>query len=67
MQTAKKLSAFYGNKMPITLTGQVPTAASMEKAVFWVVAPYNLVVYRYFRAVCCFHHQSPDNGSNKHI
>jgi uncharacterized membrane protein YesL len=37
---------------------QVVTAASMKMAVFWVVAPYNLVeVYRCFRGASCLHHQ----------
>jgi hypothetical protein len=36
---------------------EVLTAASMKMAVFWVVAPRNLVeVYRRFRGTCCLHH-----------
>jgi hypothetical protein len=43
-------------------------AVSMKMAVFWVVAPYNLVeVYQRFRGPCCLHHQGdddcPDGGS----
>jgi hypothetical protein len=41
---------------------QVLIAASMNMAVFWVVAPCSLVeVLRRFRGTCCFHHQG-NNG-----
>jgi hypothetical protein len=37
---------------------QVLTAASMKMAVFWIVAPWDLVeVYRRFRGACYLHHQ----------
>jgi hypothetical protein len=40
-------------------------------AVFWVVAPFSLVVDRGFRGACCVHHQGsiyhPDDGGSKRI
>jgi hypothetical protein len=37
---------------------EVLTAASMQMAVFWIVAPCSLVeVYQRFRGTCCLHHQ----------
>jgi hypothetical protein len=41
------------------LTGfEVLTAARMEMAVFWVVAPCSLIeVYQSFKGTCCLHYQ----------
>jgi hypothetical protein len=40
---------------------EVLTAVSMKIAVFWVVAPCNLVeVYERFREPCCHHHQGDE-------
>jgi hypothetical protein len=40
---------------------EVLTAASMKMAIFWVVAPCNLVeVYRRLRGICCRHHHGED-------
>jgi hypothetical protein len=51
-----------------TVGFEVLTAASMKMAVFWVVAPCNLVqVYQRFGGACCLHHQGPDDGGSKHI
>jgi hypothetical protein len=37
---------------------EVLTAVSKKMAVFWVVAPCNLVeIYQRFRRSCCLHHQ----------
>jgi hypothetical protein len=36
---------------------QVLTASSMKMAVFYVVAPCSLVVYRRFKGANCLHHQ----------
>jgi hypothetical protein len=40
---------------------QVLTAASIKMALFWVVAPCSLVVYRRFRGA------RPDDGGSKHL
>jgi hypothetical protein len=41
---------------------EVLTAAIVQMAVFWVVAPRSLVeVYRRFRGACCLCHQGPDD------
>jgi hypothetical protein len=38
------------------------TSQKLNSAVFWVVAPCNLVeVYRRFRGACCLHHQGDDS------
>jgi hypothetical protein len=54
--------------LSIYLVGfQVLMAASMNMAVFWVVAPCSLVdVYRRFRGASCLHHQG-DDGSSKYL
>jgi hypothetical protein len=40
---------------------EVLTAVSTKMAVFWVVAPCNLVeVYQRFRGPCCLHHQGDE-------
>jgi hypothetical protein len=42
---------------------QVLTAVSTKMAVFWVVAPCNLVeVYQRFRGPCCLHHQGDESS-----
>jgi hypothetical protein len=50
---------------------QAVTVASMKMAVFWVVAPCNLVeVHRRFRGAWCLHHQGdddPDGGGSKQL
>jgi hypothetical protein len=47
---------------------EIPTAASMKMAVFWVVAPCSLVeVYRRFRGTCSLHHQGDDDGGSKYL
>jgi hypothetical protein len=49
------------NRIEIVVGIEVLMAAGMKMAVFWVVAPCNLVeVYQCFRGTCCLHHQGDE-------